>query len=359
MESILLSARLLLAAVFAIAGVAKLTDRAGTNQAIIDFGLPTTVAPKLAILLPLSEILIALSLVPLAMAWWGAIGAMILILIFIIGIVFNLAQGRKPDCHCFGQLYSKSIGWQTILRNGGLALIAGFIIFEGRDSAGASAFTWLQHLSVEQTAGISIAALLLIIVAIEGWFMLNLLQQNGRLLLRVEALEGKSGIIPPYDMTQPIVGLPIGSEAPSFELSGFYEETITLETLQSIGKPLILIFTDFSCSPCNALLPEIADWQRKFGEKLTIALISRGDAEVVGEKISKLGLTHILLQREREVALSYLAYGTPSAVSIKLDGTIGSFLSMGADAIRKLIEQIVPEPSAMLVSANRHKLSLK
>ena len=56
MDSFLLIARLLLALVFASAGAAKLADRAGSRQAIVDFGLPTRLASPLGVLLPLCEL---------------------------------------------------------------------------------------------------------------------------------------------------------------------------------------------------------------------------------------------------------------------------------------------------------------
>jgi hypothetical protein len=34
-----------------------------------------------------------------------------LLVLFIVAIAVTLARGRKPDCHCFGQLHSKPIGW--------------------------------------------------------------------------------------------------------------------------------------------------------------------------------------------------------------------------------------------------------
>lgn len=39
MDIVLLLARLLLAVVFVVAGLAKLVDRAGSRQALIDFGV--------------------------------------------------------------------------------------------------------------------------------------------------------------------------------------------------------------------------------------------------------------------------------------------------------------------------------
>src|SRR3712207_3473994 len=131
MATALLIARLLLALVFLVAGVAKLADRAGSRQAITDFGLPAQLAAPLGILLPLAELAAAAALIPASTAWWGAIGALALLLLFVAGIGVNLARGRKPDCHCFGQLHSAPAGWSTLARNGALAAVAGFIIWQG------------------------------------------------------------------------------------------------------------------------------------------------------------------------------------------------------------------------------------
>jgi uncharacterized membrane protein YphA (DoxX/SURF4 family) len=102
MDSALLLARLLLAAVFAVAGVAKLADRPGSGQAMRAFGVPARLAAPLGTILPLVELSIALALIPTASAWWGALGALALLLLFIAGIAVSLAHGQHPDCHCFG-----------------------------------------------------------------------------------------------------------------------------------------------------------------------------------------------------------------------------------------------------------------
>ncbi|MBV9453556.1 MAG: redoxin domain-containing protein, partial [Rubrobacter sp.] len=52
-------------------------------------------------------------------------------------------------------------------------------------------------------------------------------------------------------------GLPVGAAAPAFSLSGLYGEKLTVESLRSSGKPVMLLFTDPNCGSCNALLPEI------------------------------------------------------------------------------------------------------
>src|SRR2546421_6349865 len=103
MSLALLIARLLLAAVFLVAGLAKLADLAGSQQALRDFGVPAKLSTPFGVLLPLAELAVAVALVPTVSVWWGSLGALALLLIFVVGIAFNLARGRTPDCHCFGQ----------------------------------------------------------------------------------------------------------------------------------------------------------------------------------------------------------------------------------------------------------------
>jgi uncharacterized membrane protein YphA (DoxX/SURF4 family) len=55
----LLIARLLLSAVFGVAGAAKLVDQAGSRQALIAFGLPSRLSGASGILLPLVELIVA------------------------------------------------------------------------------------------------------------------------------------------------------------------------------------------------------------------------------------------------------------------------------------------------------------
>ena len=65
----LLVARVLLVAVFGVAGVTKLADRAGSKQALVDFGVPASLAAPLGVLLPLAELAVAAALIPTSTAW--------------------------------------------------------------------------------------------------------------------------------------------------------------------------------------------------------------------------------------------------------------------------------------------------
>jgi len=175
--------------------------------------------------------------------------------------------------------------------------------------------------------------------------------------VRLEALEQRidsgEGVAPAHaepaeNGAQQAPGLPVGTAAPAFRLQGLYGEMLTLEALRARGKPVMLLFTDPNCGPCNALLPEMGRWQQEHAEKLTVSLVSRGTPEENRAKSSEHGLTGVLLQEDWEVSEAYQVQGTPSAVLVQPDGTIGSPLVAGPEAIQSLVAQTVGAPAPEL-----------
>jgi peroxiredoxin len=350
MGAALLIARLVLSAVFALAGVAKLADLEGSRRAIIDFGVPSAIAASLGLVLPLAELSVAATLLPASTAWLGALGALALLSVFVVGISINLARGRKPECHCFGQIHSSPAGWKTLARNGVLAVVAGFVLWAGYEGgAGPSALSWVGALSTAQLLALLVGVLVLLLLAGQWWFLVHLLRQNGRLFVRLEAVEASLGtgasVAPSHNGThvQQAEGLPVGSAAPEFNLPGLHGEILTLEALRSSGKPVMALFTDPGCGPCNAMLPEVGSWQEEHDQKLTLTLISRGEVEDNKTKAQEHGLSNVLLQKDWEVSEAYEVRGTPSAVLISPEGKVASPVAGGAEGIRGLLSYAVGE----------------
>ncbi|HEY8745519.1 MAG TPA: MauE/DoxX family redox-associated membrane protein [Chloroflexota bacterium] len=347
MTSALLAARLLLAAVFAVAGIAKLLDRSGSRQAMRDFGVPERLTAPAGLLLPLGELAVAVLLVPARTAWVAAVAALALLALFIGGIGLTLARGRRPDCHCFGQLHSAPVGWRTIARNGLLAGVAGFILIAGRGNAGIDLLAWLGGDTVAAWVALGLGMGGLIVSAVLLWLLLQMVAQNGRLLARLEGLEqrlGQTGEQVPAPVNQPAAGLLVGTPAPAFQLPGLHGEVLTLEALRASGRPALLAFVDPGCGPCNALLPDLARWQRELAGTVSLAVISSGSAEENRAKTAEHGLSQVLLQQEREVATAYQASGTPGMVLVRPDGSIGSPLAQGAEQIRALVARTLGTP---------------
>ncbi len=337
MDLVLLSVRLGLAIVFVIAGVAKLVDRPGSRQSLQAFGVPARLIPAGALALPVLEIAFALGLLPASTAWFASLGMLALLVGFIGGIAYNLARGRRPDCHCFGQLYSKPIGNDTLVRNGLLAALAAVVALAGPAGSGPSAVAWLLDLRVDTLLLGAAVAVLTVVCAVEAWFLLQLFQQHGRLLKRLET----AGLSEPGAAPLPAAveaGLPINAPAPTLALKALDGEVTGLTELLTDHRPAVLLFVDPGCRPCLELLPEAADWRQRYADRFHLVAVSRGSVEANREKAR--GLAHVWLQRDREAIDAYRVSGTPSAVLIAPDGRIASQVAGGVDQIRTLVDTV-------------------
>ncbi len=341
-----LVSRLILATVFAVAGAAKLADRRGTRQALTDFGAPEGLTGLLAIVIPLAELTVACLLVFPATAVAGAIGALTLLLVFSAAIAWNLAHGRAPECHCFGQLHSAPTGWRTLGRNGALAAIALLALVGSLVDPSWSASAGLGDLGTAQLVAMALAAVSIALLVGSAVVVLSLLRSYGRVLVRLERLEAAlegAGIALGDGDEPPAVGLEPGTAAPAFSARSPDGEAVTLDGLLSPGVPLLLVFTSHNCGACHVLLPRIAEWQREHGDRLTTAVVvDRASDELVTE----IGdLAHVLVDDDLRFSAAFGANETPSAVLIAPDGSIASWVASGSEWIERLVGQALDQPA--------------
>jgi peroxiredoxin/uncharacterized membrane protein YphA (DoxX/SURF4 family) len=328
-SAVLLVLRLLLAGVFAVAGVAKLFDRKGARAAADGFGLPAAFAAPIAIGLPLVELAIAVVLIPAATARAGAFAALVLLASFCVGIANAMLRGRAPDCHCFGALHSAPAGPATLARNAGLAAAAAGVLV----GTPISPTAWLGGLTSAELTAVLVAAGALALAAASATIAWQLLRAHGRLLRRIERLEGAG---------EPAAGVP----APAFTLPSLDGRTVSLERLRAAGAPVLVVFTNPDCGPCRTLLPTVARWQRELTGRLTVALISGGDAARMRSEADAHGLRDVLLSPDREVARAYEATGTPAAVLVGADGLRRGDIATGPPAIEALVRSATGIPAA-------------
>lgn len=199
---------------------------------------------------------------------------------------------------------------------------------------------------------LSTGAIILAFVTAEGWLLLHLMQQNGRLLLRMDTLEvGRASssiraptlLATPEPVPAPDTGLRLGSVAPGFSLTSLDGVEVSLADLRAPGRSVVLIFTDPGCGPCSALVPDFSAWQRDHATRFTMAFVSRGSIEANTTRYAEHGLAPVLLQQRAEVAELYNSRPTPSAVLIWPNGTIASRAARGAAAVRSLISRAINE----------------
>jgi peroxiredoxin len=366
------AARLLLAAVFLLAGSTKLVDPGGSRKALRDFGLPSALARPMVLLLPLLEILVAVALIPNETAWFGACGALGLLAVFVIGMSVAMVRGRRPDCHCFGQLHSEPVGWQTLVRNVVLALVAGVVVAWGRQYAGPEPWAWIGRLE-----GIEFRIAVIALCAVGLVFLWTVGRARPKKTLAepevelVEEMEEEEAprervavsvprprppVVPVTTESEAVtqalgpldIGLPIGTPAPDFELPGITGEKRSLKSLLAGGKDLVLIFTSPWCKSCEVVAGNLTRWKYEMSGLPNIVLVSRGTAKENLNKLKGFETSSILLQEKSEVAAAYDCSATPTAVLIGADGLIASQLVSGGLAIRELLASSVkrgmPEP---------------
>ena len=190
----LLLARLALAALFFVAAVSKLLGGfASSRKSLIPFGVPQKLAAPISIAWACAEIIIACLLLPASSARIGAVSALALLLIFNAAIAANLAVGKTPNCNCFGQLHSQPISWLTFVRSGALVALAGRLVWQAKHTPTASLLGVMQSLNDTELVMMAVVLLAFGAIVVLALVMLQLFRQNGRLLLRMEALEARLG----------------------------------------------------------------------------------------------------------------------------------------------------------------------
>jgi peroxiredoxin len=327
-DVLVLGSRLLLAGLFVAAAVGKLWDRAGTRNAVVGFGASQRVAAPLALVLPGAELAVAALLLPASTALAGVLGALALLLGFTVAISLNLARGRAPDCHCFGQLHSAPAGRGTLARNAALAAVAVLAVVGTLTGTDDSAVAWIGDLDDAASAGFAAGAVAFLL----------LLLSYGRLLRQLEELERT--VAAPV----PELGLELGTPAPMFSVSDSAGAEVALDDLLARGAPLLLLFTSPQCDSCQALLPDVAIWQVEHAGRLTVAVASPGAPDDVRAEAEELHLDHVLVDEGAELFKAFEADVTPSAVLVAPDGAIASRVASGPDAIEAMVADVLDAP---------------
>jgi peroxiredoxin len=185
-----------------------------------------------------------------------------------------------------------------------------------------------------------------LLLAVGCWLGYQLMRQNGRILLRLQALQGQLAQLQGQRLAQPQgalaaqpappSGLPLGSPAPDFELPDLAGGRRSLAQFR--GRNLLLIFFNPQCGFCTKMAPALAALPSDGGEGRPVPLVvTTGAAEGNRRLVDEHGLRcPVLLQQQMEVASHYLTGGTPTGYLIDEQGNIASALAMGADALLAL-----------------------
>lgn len=151
-----------------------------------------------------------------------------------------------------------------------------------------------------------------------GWLGWQLVHQNGRMLLRMEALQKRLDEIESAKQEKPEPqkdtranrfgshvlanskikrdGLKAGTVAPEFRLPRLDGGELALSELR--GRVVLLVFSSPHCGPCNILAPKLQKFHRKYPQ-LELVMISRESQDENRAKVKEHGLTFpVALQKQ-------------------------------------------------------------
>lgn len=196
---------------------------------------------------------------------------------------------------------------------------------------------------------IALAGVLVLVLVTEAWFALHMLDQNGRLMVRLESLEAKvaQGVKDQIDQISPSnMGLAPGTLLNNFALPVLGGGTMTLS--QWRGRKVALIFLSPRCIHCEKMLPDLVKALPQGTDADPAAvIISSGNVEDNQRFFGPHRFScPILLQEDTEVAALYRAMATPMAYLVDENGCTSGNAAVGPGAVLELFLNRAPAAQA-------------
>jgi peroxiredoxin len=158
-----------------------------------------------------------------------------------------------------------------------------------------------------------------------------LMRRYGRLLMRVEELEGAAGVA-----AEPALptGLELGTEVPLFALPDLDGREVDLASFR--GRQVLLVHWSPQCGFCEMIAGELAGLQGKLRKaKTELVLVANGAPDANRALAEEHGLECPILIQQQPVAV-FEGLGTPVAYLVDADGRIASPLALGAEEVPEL-----------------------
>ena len=176
--------------------------------------------------------------------------------------------------------------------------------------------------------------------------LVQLLRQQGRILLRLDGLEkvpaGSSAGLRTRPLSESRIvrdGLKAGTPAPAFSLPDIHGGTVSLDQFR--GRKVLLVFSDPQCGPCDMLAPKLVRFHRKHGNNgLAVVMVGRGDGEENRKKATQHGIAFpVVLQEKWKLSREYGIFATPTGFLIGQDGVIVRNVATGPDEVMALARE--------------------
>jgi len=179
---------------------------------------------------------------------------------------------------------------------------------------------------------------LLFAVAALAWLLVQLLRQQGRLLLRIEALERPTSALETPAGDPARGGLPLATAFPPFRLPDLEGEEVALEDFTT---RVLVVHWSPECGFCKEIAADLARLQTDLRRRETeLVLVSYGSPESNRALMEAHGLRcPVLLQSDGETIEGFARMGTPVAYLLDEKGRIAKPVAVGAREVPELAEE--------------------
>jgi peroxiredoxin len=196
--------------------------------------------------------------------------------------------------------------------------------------------------------GVTAAVVLFLLFTLATlWLVLyQLVRQNGRVLLRLDAIEravaaaGQTAVPAPRpERTEAASrGLAPGTPIDSFRLPDLAGREVALEDFR--GKRVALVHWSPQCGFCDLIAPELAalegDLERA---KTKLVLVSYGDVESNRRYVEEHRLTAPVLVQDGRRVEAFSGLGTPVAYLLDEEGRVAKPIAIGANEVPELLRE--------------------
>jgi peroxiredoxin len=190
---------------------------------------------------------------------------------------------------------------------------------------------------------------LLILLLISVWYGLyQLVKQQGRILLRLDAIDQRLNAVQAPAQPAAPQGLEVGAEFPAFELPDLDENMVSLAGFR--GKSVLLVHWNPGCGFCDLIAPDLARLQPDFEKRgVQLLILAHGDAAANRKLAEEHGLECpvLLYQPSADspstVPAPLASLGTPSAYLLDAEGRIARPLAVGSNDVPVLAQAAATE----------------
>lgn len=325
----LVAVPLILAAVLAVSGIAKVRDDdEATRRSWADLGVPSRVNTRLLRRAhPWAEIALALALV--VAPGWSAVmaagAAVVLCVVYLVLIAIAAARSEPVACDCFGAAARTPVTGRTVARNVVLLLLAlGSVVqavrggspLEVLATAPAATWAWL--------AAVGLAALTTYLVLPQASDLPQVPEPAAQ--PAPEAADDDAEYLRTLTPMTTLV-----------DAAGTRQDLVSM----SARRAHLLLFVNPGCGGCAPVVAKVPAWQALIPE-VEIRLVVR--QELTDLAASRPDWVPIALHDpDGLTARALRAISTPTAVLLGTDGMLAGGPVAGSDAVEHLVMDVVAE----------------